>query len=231
MSKRNFSRGEVDLQCFGVIFQTVVSRELLPAPRVANPSTVHTFDNPKLGFGSPESAKGECGRLQVFRHRVVDPGNCSKLCGGGGFHEMLLVKITSGRSVIMVVANRKAQRFRSASVYRRRFPDVLRTLTEWQKRDLFFARKRLVPICYGASSELYVLGTKRRDTVQKGRHEPILDFSCIGPFSSPVVITWKSSDTSSRIALLLRSSLAGRFRFGTISNSPAVERRVRRWSC
>ena len=78
VSKRNLSRLEIDLQSFCVISQAVVSRELLPPSRVANASTIHTFDNPKLGFGPPESAKSKRGSLQHPGHRSVDLGNGSK---------------------------------------------------------------------------------------------------------------------------------------------------------
>lgn len=77
-SKCNLSRVEVDLQCFGVISKTVICGRFLMSSGVANTGTVYAFDNPKLGFGSPESAKCECGGLQVHWYKTIDCRKGSK---------------------------------------------------------------------------------------------------------------------------------------------------------
>lgn len=72
VGKGYLSRIEVDFHRFRVVSEIVVRGELFPASCVADARAVHTFDNPKLGFRSPESAKSECRCLQVFGHGAVD---------------------------------------------------------------------------------------------------------------------------------------------------------------
>lgn len=60
--KRNFFRRKIDLNSFGVISKTVISRIRLLAAGVTYPRPINSFDDPKLGVGSPESSERErCG--------------------------------------------------------------------------------------------------------------------------------------------------------------------------
>ena len=70
--KRNLCGVEVDLQSFRVIPQAVIFRKLLLATGIADPSAVDAFQNPKLGIGTPESAKGKSRSLKVVRNCEVN---------------------------------------------------------------------------------------------------------------------------------------------------------------
>lgn len=75
-------RIKVDLQSFCMVSQIVISRRFRFAPRVTHASSIHAFDDPKLGVWSPESAERKRCGLQVLRHCSVDGRNCRHGCRG-----------------------------------------------------------------------------------------------------------------------------------------------------
>lgn len=70
--KRDLCGIEVDLQSFRMVPQTVIRRELFLATSVADTSSINAFENPKLGVGAPESAKGKRCSLQVVGNSAVN---------------------------------------------------------------------------------------------------------------------------------------------------------------
>jgi hypothetical protein len=70
--KRDLCGIEVDLQSFRMVPQTVIRRELFLTACVADASAINAFEDPKLGVGAPESAKGKRCRLKVVGDRAVN---------------------------------------------------------------------------------------------------------------------------------------------------------------
>ena len=54
-----------------MVAQTAIGRKTFTAAGVSGAGFVNTFDNPKLGIGSPESAQGKSRCFQIGRDRLV----------------------------------------------------------------------------------------------------------------------------------------------------------------
>ncbi len=65
----------IDLYRLAVIAEVVAGGVFFISSRISNPRAYHAIENPKLGFGIPESAQGKARRLDFLWDLGIDGGS------------------------------------------------------------------------------------------------------------------------------------------------------------